>query len=47
MIKNRFASKKDIKTGLDDTLQTLMLAKKRQGVRKKDDKKKWTLQDYS
>jgi len=36
MIKNRFASKKRRKTFLDDIRQTLMLAKKRQGVRKKD-----------
>jgi hypothetical protein len=34
-IKNRFASKKRRKTLLDDIWQTLMLAKKRQGVRKK------------
>jgi hypothetical protein len=38
MIKNRFASKKDIKTDWVDILQTLMLAKKRQGIRKKGKK---------
>jgi hypothetical protein len=38
MIKNRFASEKDKKTDLDDILQTLMLTKKRQGVRKKSKK---------
>ena len=31
MIKNRFASEKGIKTNWVDILQTLMLAKKRQG----------------
>ena len=35
MIKNRFASKKDIKTDFVNILQTLMLTKKRQGVCKK------------
>ena len=49
MIKKRFASKKVIKTDLvdiekqclADILQTLMLAKKRQGVLKKDEKEVW------
>ncbi len=36
MIKNRFASKKNIKTELVDILQTLMHAKKCQDIRKKD-----------
>ncbi len=36
MIKNRFATKKDIKKDLVDILQTLMLAKKCQGILKKD-----------
>ena len=38
MIKKRFASKKNIKTGLADIPQTPMLVKKRQGVRKKEEK---------
>ena len=39
MIKNRFASEKDIKTDLVDILQTLILAKKCQGIRKKGKKR--------
>ena len=39
IIKKRFASKKNIKTGLVDILQTLMLTKKRQGVLKKEEKR--------
>ena len=38
MIKKRFASEKRRKTDIVDILQTLMLAKKRQGVRKKGEK---------
>ena len=37
-IKNRFASEKRRKTFLDVILQTLMLAKKRQGIRKRGKK---------
>jgi len=39
IIKKRFASKKNIKTGLADIPQTPMLTKKRQGVRKKGEKR--------